>query len=540
MLNTLTIEDKNLIRRYINAFAGRDGYDSSTSCEDVDYVLRFWERNKQDLFEAFGEQFILTRKFSFTKGEGWLNDTIDEYLFNCGAKGRAFISNFQNWMGSTYGNYWRYNYHSEIYKNQYDAYHGLQKLLSYDCLANNQYDGETFKIPDPKSKHPIVVSTGCKVSKILGKIALAYNIPKYEEFRIAHSLCLNTKKLSGDVCLSIHPLDYMTMSDNDCNWNSCMSWRDGGEFRQGTVEMMNSPYIVVAYMKDPEDFRFFPYGNDDAKWNNKRWRTLFIVHHNVIMGIRQYPYDSQELNEFCLKWLREVVEPTGKYGPYSDYIEMITNHATNNFHNEVNPCHMTFQTNRMYNDCYNEHAAYVAKHMPDRLSITYSGETECVVCGKEFDCDDNYNLPTSSLTCSRHSDFSRCSCCDRTIYNEEDDGYWIGDDLICYDCYENKCERCDTCGDMDLIDNMTKYYIKNNNIYYKTSTYVCNYCETYHRKSYFGSATLIENPCRWYIDVNNFSVKGLNTLDLTQDNFNQDIEDECWEIDQDLSDTAAD
>ena len=42
------------------------------------------------------------------------------------------------------------------------------------------------------------------------------------------------------------------MSDNDYGWDSCMGWMNEGEYRLGTVEMMNSPCIVVAYIDGEE------------------------------------------------------------------------------------------------------------------------------------------------------------------------------------------------------------------------------------------------------------------------------------------------
>ena len=70
---------------------------------------------------------------------------------------------------------------------------------------------------------------------------------EWEEIRLAHSQIFNTNKMTGTLCLSIHPLDYATASDNDNGWSSCMSWRDDGCYRMGTVEMMNSPMVICAY-----------------------------------------------------------------------------------------------------------------------------------------------------------------------------------------------------------------------------------------------------------------------------------------------------
>ena len=108
MLNTLTNEDKKLIIDYIEEYAGYGGEpSSSTMVGDIDHLLRFWERNKEDLFEAFGRQFILTRPFTFSKKEGWINDIIDEKLLNSGAKGHTFYQSFCSWRSREFGGYWR-------------------------------------------------------------------------------------------------------------------------------------------------------------------------------------------------------------------------------------------------------------------------------------------------------------------------------------------------------------------------------------------------------------------------------------------------
>ena len=526
MLNTLTNEDKQLIRDYIEEYAGYGGEPSSSSMTcDVDYLLRFWERNKEDLFEAFGRQFILTRSFTFSKKEGWINDIIDEKLLNSGAKGHTFYQSFSSWRSREFGGYWRLGYNTPEHNRMYAIYQGLDELLTYDCLAENIYNGETFEIPNPNSKHPIVVSNGCKVSRVLGKIAAAYNLTGYEDFRLAHSMCLNTKSVSGEVCLSIHPLDYMTMSDNGYNWDSCMNWQGNGEYRQGTVEMMNSPYIVVAYLKGKE--KWYPLYNDDRVWNNKRWRTLFIVHNKMIMGIRQYPYDSDELNKFCLNWLREIVEPTGKYGPYTNDFEIIQNHHTNKFNTTEKTCHICLYTDIMYNDCHSEHSAYIIENMPDALDIHYSGESECMVCGKAFNSEDNY-LPSSSLTCVDHSDLPRCSCCNTVIYNEEEDGYWLNNNLLCSNCYDNGTEQCDLCGDHVLSDNMNEYCVAYKNTLYSNHVRVCNYCSTYEVPRKFGKVYYDDKIDKSYVKVENFLPNGYSYFDIDPTEIEEEFTNFWW------------
>ena len=91
----------------------------------------------------------------------------------------------------------------------------------------------------------------------------------FEQMRIKHSQILNKKRLKGTLCLSIHPLDYITISDNNCDWDSCMTWTGDdcpGEYRLGTLEMMNSPSVVVAYLDSKEPYHPL---DDGRAWSNK-------------------------------------------------------------------------------------------------------------------------------------------------------------------------------------------------------------------------------------------------------------------------------
>jgi hypothetical protein len=165
-----------------------------------------------------------------------------------------------------------------IYTNRFDfdadQECGLHRLMSDDCLISNIYDGSSFEIQDRNGKS-FKINRGCKVSKVLGKLANILNLPGWEDFRICHSQILNQKDLGGNLTISIHPLDYMTMSDNSYGWESCMSWESEGGYRQGTVEMMNSRSVVIAYLSGEDKMRI-----GDDFWNSKKWRMwLFLEDH---------------------------------------------------------------------------------------------------------------------------------------------------------------------------------------------------------------------------------------------------------------------
>lgn len=112
-----------------------------------------------------------------------------------------------------------------------------------------------------------------KALKQLNGILHFMDDDEFEEFRICQSMCTNTTALEGKLCLSIHPLDYMTMSDNACDWSSCMSWQEDGCYRMGTVEMMNSPCVIVAYLESSHPMYF----SREATWNSKNGAPSILL-----------------------------------------------------------------------------------------------------------------------------------------------------------------------------------------------------------------------------------------------------------------------
>lgn len=439
----LTAEDKDMILDYINTYGSIDaGYLHIRA--SLDHILRFWNKNKEDLFCLFGGETILSREISISKPLPMLEDEISSQIYGWGQPANQFYKEFDK-FARTVGT----NLETGNYTNlRYD----LSNLMNTETLARNIYSRDPFTIETPDG-HKIEVATGCKVSKVLGKIAKAFNLEHYEEFRIAHSMCLNQKKLKGKLCLSIHPLDYMTMSDNNCGWDSCMSWQAPGDYRLGTVEMMNSPYVVVAYLCASEDMALC----EDWNWNSKKWRQLFIVTPHIITGIRQYPYNSDELNATVLNWLRDLAEKNGAWGPYSTTMSKVRNYNDNVFADIDCHSYLEFSTHFMYNDFYAEHNSYVAPTIPEKYSLCFSGETECMSCGEDISHYDDSMTDACCLTCNSCEHVYYCSECGNRV--DEDDCVFVDGYRVCSYCYEEHWRECRVCEEMHNENDMYTIYL---------------------------------------------------------------------------------
>lgn len=429
VINKLSAEHKSMIEEYISHYAFSDNMNNKNSNrKPIDYILRIWDRDKEDLFKMLGEELIISKEISYEMGSEELFDEMSN-IINCGERTLvgSFVQSFKNlyrWNGIYYGN------------------HHLQSLMYCENLTSNIYNGETFYLDLPSGKK-LKIQNGIKTIKAISKIAKAFELPFFEEFRIAHSMVLNQKTLSGKLHLSIHPLDFMTMSDNDCCWDSCMNWRDVGDYRRGTVECMNSPMVIVAYLSSEKEMNLFNWRENSSTWNNKKWRQLFVVTPEIITGIKGYPYRNNDLEKIVLDWIKELAEKNLDWKYFKNTCEWSNHNTVKNKYFPDGICVAAY-SNIMYNDCGSHQTAYFSSLTPNYYKFNYSGESECMCCGEVAVGFGN----ASDLVCDDCEPKMYCYCCGDRIY-EGDDYYIVDGKPVCGYCNENM-EYCAICGKSHL------------------------------------------------------------------------------------------
>ena len=197
--------DLNLTQSYVKHIYGSNiGPNNSLPFD----TFRVWERNKKDLFKLLNNNLILEKEISIDK-DYYL---IEQEMFH--------LKNTSTWFYQLQCKFY------DLYSCDYS-----KQFITGDMLIMNKYIRNSFEYNDPNvDKKSFKISRGEKPLKILRKLTEYYDMSMddYEEFRLEHSRILNNKKLKGTLCLSIHPLDFFTMSDNENHWESCMSWKNNG------------------------------------------------------------------------------------------------------------------------------------------------------------------------------------------------------------------------------------------------------------------------------------------------------------------------
>ena len=498
MLKDLISEEEKGIINHMRLWTNTEDYVSPSDPRFVscDKWLNEWEWSKDtfNLSAPFQKSLILEKKIHLPSDiDEYFKTQMSELVYSSASLTlKERISKFI------------YSYRSTIDFEEY-----LRQLSCVDVLFNtvswidNKYNAPTTSILLPSGKE-YKVQAGCKVMKALQALARAYDVAEaFESVRLKQSQLMNEHKdRTATLCLSIHPLDYLTASYNSNDWRSCMCFSDG-EYRRGVIEMMNSPYVVVGYLKSKSNNTYFAVPSGSAYWNSKEWREFFVVSKDVISGIKGYPYWNRHIEAIVLDWLKELYAPVFE----TEYSQDIYHY---NFEvikegiqlpSDIDPEEGMFSVGfscgpAMYNDFYgdNEYQMYLGKSLKNKrdIHIDYSGASICSICGSTCGSFESEN----DISCSDCLPKIHCVCCGEAI--SEDYANWLDDFAYCDGCYAGlpSCSECGTpvdpnngigdCFSIAVDEDKNKVYLAGKTFdWWKEKTaardyYFCENCANWH------------------------------------------------------------
>ena len=433
------VPDWDNIYNYIKSYSYCSGQ------AGIETILTPWSANKGTLFRLLGNQLTYEVPVSLSKNvQTLVGEFANLYRFRQDS-GSVDVHSLkhQNEFIKEY-----FHFMDEMHSHD-ELYYGLvQCVLNGIGMARNELSLENRKLVVEYKGKKVVLQTGQRPMSALSKIVHLYgieNFPNFEEFRLAHSNILTSRKIEGTLCFSIHPLDYMTMSDNDNNWSSCMSWSSNGEYRRGTLEMLNSNNVIVCYMKSKDDYEF-----KGGIWNNKSWRQLICINKDIIVSGKAYPYTNDELSKAAVMALKELAKARFnwdyKYSlqPYKDMQNIWTTEVINDCRNPKRS-NIFFTSEFMYNDMMEDSNTtyWCVRNKPKKQKIlSISGKCYCLDCGEEIPWDNDDC--SSSLICDKCQKEKCCVDCRTYTYGES---IIVNGEVYCPSCYEN-LRYCPDCGEL--------------------------------------------------------------------------------------------
>ena len=305
----------------------------------------------------------------------------------------------------------------------------------------------------------------------------------------------------GRFCLSVHPLDFLSASENNHNWRSCHAL--DGDYRAGNLSVLMDNSTIMCYLRsdNQEYLRMFP---NSVPWNSKKWRMwlYFSTDKNMIFAGRQYPFTADS----ALPLLRKEILPelTGSYWTKFTDLQITAtfpddyNHGKFYIYNSIpvgdglvplgnlmQDSKNSFQFNDVLHSSFYTPLYAYRMEQPWHSDMNSTGMSDlyktkfrmgkaciCPVCGEN-------NLTFGEgLCCSRCAqDYGayneddglfECECCGQLV--PQDDMYYISlsNVSVCQYCYENEVFRCADCGDRGLSEDVRRRDDYNECL--------CNYC----------------------------------------------------------------
>lgn len=423
-------------------------YSQNLDCSiNVDQIYNDWyEAKKHIINNLFNGELIY--------------ESEEEYQFELSeAAKEARLSEFISTISNVYGNDELAHF---LIRNSTDFY---SNILSADYPINF-------------SKK---IKKGTKIIKAFKEFET--DKPTLRYLQDAASTLIQENKVKGKLCLSVHPLDFLSSSENTYHWHSCHNLQ--GDYRAGNLSYMYDPVTIICYLKGEEKAKL-PSFPESVPWNSKKWRMLIHLHPDCAYMIagRQYPFSS-EYGMSCV--LSEFIDLNKELGYRfkwrgftswnNDWTDKVMGHNLGDdvivLRGQVFTKHFLIKEEKdsmAYNDLlrstiytkpyisvnYNS-SLYVPSYHKcyNLLRLPFGHAVPCVHCGNHLveysnsmlcpQCDLEFGTETNDT-------IGTCSCCGRRIILN--DAYDVnGYEYLCQECYEEQCFVCDRCGCVEYNEN---------------------------------------------------------------------------------------
>lgn len=303
------------------------------------------------------------------------------------------------------------------------------------------------------------IRVGMKLSKALKfYIDNPYTLRRVQD---KYSTILQKDNITGVIQLSIHPLDYLSSSENACNWRSCHSL--DGDYWAGNLSYMADPSTIVCYIKTDKDVQL-PNFPKDVLWNSKQWRMLLHLEpreNDLMIAGRQYPFFLNGVLEKISNELDSLVQAYNTLNKKAHWSppriwergqmqHFDKNYAFGEYHyqmwNFMIPLRVLYESpfrSWHFNDIEwsnvypGPHVSFTSVKYIYRIPVGWSDKKQCLTCGKELSDSGFLICPDCN---GKITDPWYCDDCGRAIRKGEEIRFEENGMLtvVCSDCMQQK------------------------------------------------------------------------------------------------------
>lgn len=444
--------------------------------------------------ESIKKQFIEVIKYSQSGIENPLVDNLFDQWYNA----KQFFINC--WQGYTYevGKVsFELDPESKVinymgFLSHLDRRYNENELLTFlstqgaEAFYNNAVR-ENYVL-----KNGVIIPAGSKIIKAF-KFFVA-NDTTLRAIQDEASMELQKDRVEGTLVLSVHPLDFLSSSENTYNWRSCHSL--DGEYRAGNLSYMVDSCTFMRYLKGDKEEKL-PNFPETVPWNSKKWRMLMFTNNtnSLLFAGRQYPFASKaslnivkeafltsirqgNLIKHWSSWHNDFAKPQISHedgedcgGHVIDYTYYFINNGIYDKRHIIKDVKGSHHFNDLLrSSLYEPYYSWLKVPYEEDYKIKIGGQVKCLRCGENPICvSDSMMCVDCELKYGTSEDDTFCYCemCGRRVLTDET--RWVMDiGNVCAYCVDEYCTECDACGECIAIDDA--YSDRDGNGHY------CSYC----------------------------------------------------------------
>ena len=269
-----------------------------------------------------------------------------------------------------------------------------------------------------RNKGEIKCVSGQKTSRIIGRLCSKFGVDKHEGYdRLFAQLAdaLNPLQIDKTAVLSVHPCDYLEMSNKDNTWTSCHNL-DHGSWQTGTLSYMTDAVSMIFFTVDQGQTGPFYRAP-------RRGRQMFFYTENLLFQSRQYPKNADDMMAQYRGIVQKIIAVC--LGVPNRW-RLKTNRAA------LNACYTTDPNGMQYPDYDHYGTLSLLRDVSDYGHLHIGHAALCVCCGQAIN-------KANSLHCGKCPETVVCKECGQTLLKEDahlaDGAYYCPSCLqICADC----------------------------------------------------------------------------------------------------------
>ncbi|MDD4510304.1 MAG: hypothetical protein PHY23_05325 [Oscillospiraceae bacterium] len=294
---------------------------------------------------------------------------------------------------------------------------------------------------------------GQKSSRIIGKLCKTFGVDKHTRYNAVFAQladALNPLQMQKTVLLSVHPCDFLEMSNKDSTWNSCHKL-SGGSYQAGCLSYMTDSVSMVLYTVDSDvkkDFHKVP----------RRNRQMFFYHDGQLIQSRLYPDSSNELTEQYRSIVQNAIARClGVPDLWTFKVKR----------EDINESYETVPGSRQYADYSFQGNLSILKATKPTEKIRIGHPSLCVCCGRPYgsgalkcNCEELVVCQDCGRTVPKDSTryldgvyycsacLHICAACGRVTTDTMYPAFNRRGHLreVCFDCYQTTIAPCAECG----------------------------------------------------------------------------------------------